>query len=219
MYLKITNAEEKHHGLQYQDGLNIDPVPFAKEGSCCRGGIYFTTPEYIIDFLHMGIYIREVTIPEDAEMVMDPKGDKWRASKVILGPRRDLRETESWKWMVSVGVDINLCFAQASSYGLLEIVKFLIESGADIDFCDYRALGLAAEHGKLEVVKYLIDKGSDIHGGDDYAVRWASTYGRLDVVKCLVESGADIHARDDFALRFASERGYLEVVRYLESRS
>ncbi len=107
MYLKITNAEENHHSLQYQDGLIIDPIPFAKEGSCCPGEIYFTTPEYICTFLYIGDYIREVTIPEDAEMVMDPEGDKWRASKVILGPRKDLSEVETWKWLVEIGVEID----------------------------------------------------------------------------------------------------------------
>jgi hypothetical protein len=50
-------------------------------------GIYFTTPEFICRFLGYGIYIREVTIPEDAEMVEDPTGDKCRASAVILGER------------------------------------------------------------------------------------------------------------------------------------
>jgi hypothetical protein len=40
MYLKVTNSAENHNGLQYMDGLNVDPVPFAKEGSCCAGGGY-----------------------------------------------------------------------------------------------------------------------------------------------------------------------------------
>lgn len=59
MYLKITNLNECHNGLQYQDGLIIDPIPFEKEGSCCPGGIYFTTPEYICNFMNMGRYVRE----------------------------------------------------------------------------------------------------------------------------------------------------------------
>jgi hypothetical protein len=102
MYLKITNAEENHHGLKYHDGLNIDPVPFSKDGSCVPGGIYFTTPEYIFDFLDMGVYVREVTIPEDAEMVRDPDGNKWRASKVILGPRRDIWSVGTWLRIVGI---------------------------------------------------------------------------------------------------------------------
>lgn len=102
MYLKVTNEEENHNGLKYKNGLNIDPVPFAKEGSCCRGGIYFTTHEHILNFLNLGIYVREVTIPEDAEMVHDPSGDKWRASKIILGKRSDLRKVETWRWLGNI---------------------------------------------------------------------------------------------------------------------
>ncbi len=139
MYLKITNAKENHHGLQYQDGLNIDPVPFAKEGSCCAGGIYFTIPKYLCEFLYMGQYVREVTIPEDAEMVKDPEGEKWRASKVILGPRKDLSKVEVWKWLVEVGADIRwyaFALRWAADNGHLEVVKYLAEAGADVHACD-----------------------------------------------------------------------------------
>ncbi len=118
MYFKITNQTENHHGIQYHDGLIIDHIPFRKEGSCCPGGIYFTTPEYICEFLYIGYYIREVTIPEDAEMVQDPEGDKWRASKVILGPRKDLRETETWDWMIENGVDVSVAIAWSSYNGI-----------------------------------------------------------------------------------------------------
>jgi hypothetical protein len=54
MYLKITNLEENHHGLQYVDGLNVDPVPFAREGSCCAGGDIFYNPGIYLLFLGYG---------------------------------------------------------------------------------------------------------------------------------------------------------------------
>jgi len=95
-YLKITNAEENHYGLQYHDGLVEDIVPFSTEGSCCRGGIYFTTPEYICNFLKYGVNVREVTVPEGALMVKDPLGGKYRASAVILEPKRNLSEVGTW---------------------------------------------------------------------------------------------------------------------------
>ena len=102
-YLKITNEEENHDGLQYHDGLVEDIVPFASEGSCCVGGIYFTTPEYTCNYLYCGVNVREVTIPEDAQMVKDPQGDKWRSSAVILGPKKSLSEASTWEWLVSLG--------------------------------------------------------------------------------------------------------------------
>ena len=194
MYIKITNAKEYHHGLQYQDGLNIDPVPFAKEGSCVPGGIYFTTPEFISYFIDMGIYIREVTIPEDAEMVKDPKGNKWRASKVILGPRKDLSELETWKWLVENGSNIHACGDYALRYtsmqGYIEVVKWIVENGADIHACADEALRFASLNGHIEVVKYLIENDADIHACNDEALRLSAIHERLEVTKYLVENGA-----------------------------
>jgi hypothetical protein len=225
MYLKITNAAEDHHGLKYHDGLNIDRVPFAREGSCCRGGIYFTTPEYICGFISIGIYVREVTVPEDAEMVQDPQGDKWRASKVILGPKKHLGEVETWKWLFEIitcaGINevssksLDTAFRWSSYWGYLEVIKYLVENGADIHSCDDYALGCASYFGRLEVVKYLIDNGANIHGNDDASLRCASSNGHLEVVKFLLENGADIHANDDYSLNYASYNGHLEVVEYL----
>jgi len=33
-YYKFTNKKEKHNGLQYHDGLNIDVLPFNPKGDC-----------------------------------------------------------------------------------------------------------------------------------------------------------------------------------------
>ena len=218
MYLKITNFEENHHGLQYHDGLNIDPVPFRQVGSCCPGGIYFTTQKYICKFIGIGVYVREVTIPEDAEMRMDPSGGKWRASAVILGERRDLGEAGTWKWLVENGVDIHTdddyALKYAAEYGHLELVKCLVGLGANINSQDGFALRYASDNGHLGVVKYLIEAGADIHAGVDGALRVASANGHLEVIKCLIEAGADIHAGD--ALEYASSRGHVKVVNYLK---
>ncbi len=219
MYLKITNAEENHHSLQYHDGLNIDPVPFAKEGSCCAGGIYFTTPEYICNFLHIGRYVREVTIPEDAEMVQDPEGDKWRASKVILSPRKDLNDIKTWKWFVENGLDIPKCeriiiYAFSNYYYLsFEMAKYLIECGININ--SVLVCSSVSMNGQIKIVKHLVENGADIHCDIECAMRCASNNGCFEVVKYLVENGADIHVYNDEALRLASRNGHIEVVKYL----
>jgi len=81
---------------------------------------------------------------------------------------------------------------------------------------DY-VLRWASDNGHLEVVKFLIEQGADIHADDDASLRWASYYGHLPVVQYLVEQGADIHADDDGALSCASYNGHLLVVEYLNS--
>jgi len=221
MYFKITNAEENHNGLQYHTGLVEDILPFQEEeeGSCVPGGIYFTDEKHIFKFLNYGIYIREVQIPEDAQFVKDPQGDKWRASKIILGERKDLRELSTWKLLISLGADIHeendYALRFAALNGHLEVVKYLVQLGANIHADNDYALRWSALNGHLEVLKYLVQLGANIHAENDYALRFAAGKGHLEVLKYLISLGADIHAYHDFALRWAAGNGHLEVVKYL----
>ena len=43
----------------------------------------------------------------------------------------------------------------------------------------------AAKNGHLDVVRYLVERGADVHADDDEAMRWASRNGHLEVVKYL----------------------------------
>ena len=73
----------------------------------------------------------------------------------------------------------------------LEVVKFLLEKGANIHAQDDYALRSATENHHLEIVKFLLEKGANIHAQDDDALILASMYGHLDIVKFLLEKGAD----------------------------
>ena len=134
-FYKITNEEERHNGMQYQDGLNVDVVKFKPHGSCLSGGIYYSR-EDILAFLWCGVWLREVTIPEDARTYEDPDSDakKWKSDKVILGPRRKIT---------------------------LDVIKELVAEGADIHVDDDSPLRSASICGNLELVKYLIEQGAD----------------------------------------------------------
>ena len=72
----------------------------------------------------------------------------------------------------------------------------------------------AATNGQLEIIKYLVEKGADIHFNNDYALRLASSYGKLDVIKYLVEQGADIYRNNNSTLRRASQSNQLEIIQY-----
>ena len=190
-FFKITNKEEKHHGFQYTDGLNILQQPFTEIGSCVPGGLYVTDIDNILQFLDYGIYLREITLPlDDPDFKIVKDDNKWRANKIILGKRYNLCEKETFEYLVSLGADIRN---------------------------DYNALMYASFYGYLDVIKYLVSIGADIHVNDDFPLRWVSKNGHLDAVKYLVSVGADIHADDDFALRWASINGHLDVAKYLVS--
>ncbi len=90
-FVKLTTTDEVHRGLCMQDGLVVDPMPWDP----CRhiGGIHFCRPVYIPYWakrLHDMSWVREVTLPDDAEFV--EFGEKAKASRVILGPRKSLRD-------------------------------------------------------------------------------------------------------------------------------
>jgi ankyrin repeat protein/preprotein translocase subunit SecA len=79
----------------------------------------------------------------------------------------------------------------------------------------------AAQNGYLEVVKYLLEQGSDIEEKDEdgmTALVYASKAGRLDTVKYLVEQGANIEDKDNVCralLISAAQNGHLELLKYL----
>jgi hypothetical protein len=52
-------------------------------------------------------------------------------------------------------------------------------------FDAHKLLGLASRHGHLEVVKYLVEHGADIHAEDDYALVLACRKGHFEIVKYL----------------------------------
>jgi len=88
-YYKVTNIDEFHREYQYKDGLNVLEEKFNDnpKASCVPGGFYFTDYENLPNFFIYGIWIREVTIPEDAKVIKDPEGDKWRTDKIIFGKK------------------------------------------------------------------------------------------------------------------------------------
>ena len=77
------------------------------------------------------------------------------------------------------------------------------EQGANIILDENKALRTASCYGHLEIVKCLIENGADIHSFNGSALRYASGYGHLEVVKYLVEQGAaDIGDFADFTCSF-----------------
>ena len=111
----------------------------------------------------------------------------------------------------------------ASERGNLEIVRYLVKNGADVNFidaCDGTALMEASESGNLEIVKYLVENGANIHFKNyrgETALMNASAKGNLEVVKYLIEKGADVNviSKGYTALIVASDYSHLEVVKHL----
>ncbi len=112
-----------------------------------------------------------------------------------------------------------------SLYGHTEVVKVLINEGANINAVTvekgFNALHIASQSGHTEVVKVLIDEGADINAVDQEgwnALHMALTQGHTEVVKVLIKEGVDINAIDpneETALIIASQDNHTEIVKLL----
>lgn len=188
-YYKITSEDEMHHGLQYKDGLVADPLSFQENGNYVKGGIYFAR-EDILAFLRYGPWLREVMLPDDARVVKDPGGPptKWRADKVVLGPRKPINA---------------------------EIIRELIEAGANVHANDDEALRWAASNGNVKLVNLLIEAGANIYANNDEALEQAVKYGHIEVVRSLIKAGTSCHVCDNETRQRMAKSGYAEAVNLL----
>jgi ankyrin repeat protein len=88
---------------------------------------------------------------------------------------------------------------KAIKVGNLDIVKLLVENGANIEFSGIRDLTnlvAAILENRPDIVKYLVGRGAKINTGfgeGDIPLIVAINRNFLDVVKVLVENGADIN--------------------------
>lgn len=95
-------------------------------------------------------------------------------------------------------------------------------------FFYFEKITTAAVHGKLEIVKYLISKGADVNKTNDNnqnmivlgdtALIQASLEGHLEIVRVLIAAGADVNkvnTQQSSALMYASYKGHIDIVRAL----
>jgi ankyrin repeat protein len=113
-----------------------------------------------------------------------------------------------------VNANNGAALAGASQRGHLEIVKLLLSPTVGADVNASKALAVASD---LEIVKFLIENGADVNANNGVALDYASRNGNLEIVKFLLENGADVNANNGAALAGASQRGHLEIVKLLLS--
>lgn len=116
----------------------------------------------------------------------------------------------------------------ASEIGNIEIVKLLLEYGADTDIqTENRVTALisAIANDHIEIVKLLLEYGADTNVQDEdgwVPLMSATEIGNIEIVKLLLEYRADINIKTKnggTALIIASQNGYIEVVKLLLEHS
>ena len=106
----------------------------------------------------------------------------------------------------------------ASTMGYTEIVRMLLEAGADIR----DTLIMSSGNGHIEIVKMLLKEGADVNETDEdgmTALMMASEWGHKYVVKILLaQEGINVNLwnnEGETALILASKEGHLEIVKML----
>ncbi|MEH1938891.1 MAG: ankyrin repeat domain-containing protein [Nostoc sp.] len=105
----------------------------------------------------------------------------------------------------------------------IEVIKLLIEVGADVHLYQYiqtTPLGLSTSLGNLEIVKLLLQAGAnpDLGGIDEPPLHRAVLIERVDIIKTLIEAGANINhlnSSNFTPLMVAANNGKFEIVKFL----
>jgi len=113
-------------------------------------------------------------------------------------------------------------FIKSVNDGKLKTMKYLVNTGIDVDTADEYALKWSAYNGNIEMVKYLMNEGADVHEGDDdyvngNALCWGIDGDNMSVAKYLISVGANVNACDGLALSLGAKNGNFELVKYLIS--
>ena len=92
----------------------------------------------------------------------------------------------------------------AASSGHTEIVKLLLERGADVNITNHYSctvLVSASNEGNAEIVKLLLAHGADVNirnRSNRTALMCAASSGHTEIVKLLLEHGADVNMKDSW---------------------
>lgn len=89
---------------------------------------------------------------------------------------------------------------QASMYGRLNIIKYLIELGISNGIND--ALISAASGGHYDIVQYLLENGADIHHMNDSPLLRSISGKHWDIARYLILNGANVHVDDDAVSKY-----------------
>lgn len=126
------------------------------------------------------------------------------------------------KHLINRGADVNIIhqdydtpLCAATRKGNLEMMKLLVENGADVNEGKlYYPLHAAVNNTHTESIKYLLDNGVNINKGEFTALFSAVTTGNLDIVKLLVENGIDLNKSNFPHPIVINDEGYRTLLLY-----
>ena len=95
--VRIIHPGKTHNRYEWHEGVNVDPLPFNPNGDCNPGGLYYTTPEWVLKYRHKSKelddhYIGQIQLDADEDVWQERTCSfrwfqyfyKWKAHTVTL---------------------------------------------------------------------------------------------------------------------------------------
>lgn len=149
------------------------------------------------------------------------------------GTRRDKETTEDYieivKYILEKGINSVEVKDEALNYAVsgkdFELVKILVESGADVNYIheEYgNVLLIKSIEGDGKILQYLIEQGADTNARDEYGrsvLMFVAMHNRLELAQYLIAHGADVDLIDNYGnsmlIQAVSGNGDIAMVEYL----
>lgn len=101
----------------------------------------------------------------------------------------------------------------------LEIVKLLVQNGANVHYLEERPLIVASSNGHADIVEYLISEKANIFQLKNAAFKRAVEKGHVNVASILIKNGVNINYLNTSKILYsACENNRLEMVKFLLSK-
>jgi ankyrin repeat protein len=132
------------------------------------------------------------SLKKEAEWAID------RAAALVFKYLLDLVLLPTRDWSHELGRLLHIAASRKSA----EIVRFLLESRADVNFRrdDLTPLHLAVQSGSTKLIQVLLEKEANVHatdGDERTPLHHAATRNSTDAIEILLKAGANINAQDD----------------------
>lgn len=128
-------------------------------------------------------------------------GERWRQARRLL---QDGQVDDSY-----------LALQRAASGGQDDLVRAIIDAGADVAANDNMAVKIAARRRHGNVLNALIKGGADIRFDDDRLLFDAVKDGHREIADILMKNGADVQKHGAALLNLAAEEGHHRIIERL----
>ena len=130
--------------------------------------------------------------------------------------------------LIDDGYDVNTldrfgdtALSEAAAHRHIDIVRMLLDAGADLNLGNETPLYIAAGNGHIDIIQILIDAGADLNSVNHLnqtPLYFAIYNNQVPIASLLITEGADVNLgnyESNTPLHFATRRNNIDLVRQL----